>query len=114
MGDALVQTAKVFVLVPERVARLAAAFLDALGQLDHLIDGLLAVEPHDVVEAELAAGFLALVWERGKGFDEHGNHDLRPALADEGEGAVEVQQDVAEVWPGRKERAEFDAADEPR
>src|ERR1043165_9800254 len=70
MGDALVQTAKVFVLVPERVARLAAAFLDALGQLDHLIDGLLAVEPHDVVEAELAAGFLALVWERGKGFDE--------------------------------------------
>ena len=49
-----VQPAQVFVLVPERLAGLAAALADALGQLDHLVDRLLAVEPHDVVERQPA------------------------------------------------------------
>ena len=43
-------------LVPERLARLAAALADPVGELDHLVDGLLAVEPHDVVEGQLCGG----------------------------------------------------------
>ena len=41
-------------LVPKRDLRFAAALADALGKLDHLVDGLLAVEAHHVVLKQLA------------------------------------------------------------
>ena len=51
-------------LVPERLAGLAAALADAVGELDHLVDGLLAVEPHDVLERQAAAVVVGLAVER--------------------------------------------------
>ena len=89
---------------------LAAALADPLGELDHLVDGLLAVEPHDVVEGQLAAVGLGLARQRRQHLDEHRHHDLGPALADQRQRAVEVEQDVADPGPGREARAEDDLA----
>ena len=50
--DPQVQSPQIFVLVPQRLARLAAPLADPLGELDHLVDRLLAVKPHDVVEGQ--------------------------------------------------------------
>ncbi len=51
-ADVRLEPPQVFVLVGERIAGLAAALADSLGELNHLIDRLLAVQPHDVVEDE--------------------------------------------------------------
>ena len=52
-------------LVPERLLGVAAALADAIGELDHLVDGLLAVEPHDVLEREPPAVVLGLARSGG-------------------------------------------------
>ena len=53
-SDAFIQAAQIFLFVPKWVFGLATALPDALGQLNHLINGLFAVQPHDVVKHELA------------------------------------------------------------
>ena len=53
-ADPVFEPPQVFMLVPQQFARLAAALSDALGQLDELIDGLLACEPRDVVGHQFA------------------------------------------------------------
>ena len=64
MLDALPQRVEVEILVVERVSRLAAALADLLGQLDHLVDRLLAGEPGDVVLDDRSQLGLALVRRR--------------------------------------------------
>ncbi len=93
----LVQPSQILVLVPERLVRLAAALADPLGKLDHLVDRLLTVEPHDVVEDHLAEGVLGLARLTGQDLDEHGDHHLGPALADQRQRPVEVEQDMADL-----------------
>ena len=110
--DANVQPAEVFVLVPERLLRLAAALADALGELDHLVDRLLAVEPHDVLEGQLPAIGLGLARQRGKHLGEHRHHDLGPALADQRQRAVEVEQHMADAGPRRERGAKDDLTGE--
>ena len=39
--------------VPERLAGLSPSLLDPLRKLDHLINRLFAVEPHDIVKDQL-------------------------------------------------------------
>jgi hypothetical protein len=102
------------VFVPERFLGGAAAILDARGELDHLVDGLLAVETHDIVEAKLAALNLRLAGQRWKHLDEHRHHHLRPALADKRERAVEVEKDVADVGARRETRRKFDVTEKGR
>ena len=53
--DPEVEPAEVFVLVPERFLGLAAPLADPRGELHHLVDCLLAVETHDVLEGQAAA-----------------------------------------------------------
>ena len=48
-ADPLIEAAEVLVLVPQRLSRDAAALDNPFGQLHHLVNRLLAVEPHDVV-----------------------------------------------------------------
>jgi len=82
MTDAFVEAAQVFVLVPKRLARSAAALLDPVRQLDHLVNGLFAVQAHDVVVTQPAAaffGFPRVPWEK---LGKHGDHHLGPALPD--------------------------------
>ena len=78
-----IESMKIFVLVPERFARLAAPFLDTIGQLDHLVDSLLAVKAHDVVRHERAHRFIRFIGAAREHFHEHRDHDFRPALADQ-------------------------------
>ena len=85
--------------------RRAAAAAHLVGQLDHLVDRLPAVEAHD--EVLDGGGQLRVALRRAglaQHLDHHGDHDLRPALADQRQGAVEVEQHRAEpaarqVWP---------------
>jgi len=63
--DPEVEPAEVFVLVPERFPGLAAPLADPRGELHHLVDGLLAVQTHDVLEGEAAAIGLGLTGQRG-------------------------------------------------
>ena len=108
-ADVLFQPAQVFVLVPERLVRLAAALADPLGELDHLVDRLLAVEPHDVVEHHPPDVVLGLAGPARQGLDEHGHHDLGPSLADQRKRAVEVEQDVADLGARRQGNGQLDA-----
>src|SRR5262249_22607782 len=76
--DTSLQPPQVFAFVVKRLLRLSPALSDALRQLDHLVDGLFAVEPHDVVEAKLAASFFGLARLRRQQLGEHRHHYLRP------------------------------------
>ena len=78
--------------------------LDPLGELDHLVDRLLAVEPHDVVEHHLPDLVVGLAGQAREGLDEHRHHDLGPPLADQRERAVEVEEDVADLGPRLQRR----------
>ena len=112
VADPLVEAAEVLVLVPQRLPRVAAALGDPLGQLNHLEDRLLAVQPHDVVVGqppEIGVGLVALA---GQHLDEHRHHDFRPTLADQRQGAVEIEQDVADFRTGAEARSELDKAEE--
>lgn len=84
----------VLVFVVESFAGSAAAFGDFLGKLDHLVDGLLAVELHDEF-LDLLMEFVTGFFGRGlsEDLDHHGNHDFGPAFANQGEGAVEIEED---------------------
>ncbi|MFM1942451.1 MAG: hypothetical protein RI897_1433 [Verrucomicrobiota bacterium] len=105
--DADVEAAEVFVFVPERFLGGAAALFDAIGELDHLVDRLLAVEAHDVVEHQAVERFIRIAFLPGKHFDEHGDHDIGPALADEREGAVEVEDHVTDSGAGLEGGLQF-------
>ncbi len=100
--DPQVEPTEVFVLVPERFPGLAAPLANSLGELDHLVDGLLAVEVHDVLEGHPGALGRGLTRQCGEDFGEHRHHDLGPALADQRQRPVEVEQDVADPGPSRE------------
>lgn len=96
--------------VPERLAGLAAPFANAVGKLDHLVDGLFAVEAHDVLEREALAVGVGLARQLRQQLGEHGRHDIGPAFADERERAVEVEEHVADLGPRREAGGELDAS----
>ena len=85
---------------------------DPLGQLNHLEDRLLAVQPHDVVIGQPPQIGVGLAAAAGQHLDEHRHHHFRPTLADQRQGAVEIEQDIADFRPGAEPRAELDKADE--
>ena len=99
-------------LVPKRIAGLAAALSDSLDQLDHLVDSLFAVEPHDVVVTKLAPAFLGFARQCRKHLDEHRDHRLGPALPDQRERPVKIQKHVADARSRDKSWREFDQASE--
>ena len=70
-------------LVPERFPSHAAALANPVGELDHLVDRLLAVEPHDVLEGHPPRSASVSPGKRGKHFGEHRHHHLGPALANQ-------------------------------
>ena len=96
-ADVRFEAAEVFVLKGQGLIRLAAALADAVGELDHLVDRLLAVQAHDVVEDESAEAFFGFARQAREGLDEHGDHDFGPALADQGDRAVEIEEDMADL-----------------
>ena len=55
-SNAPIETAQIFLLIPQRVLGSAASLANPLGKLDHLINRLLAVEPHDVVDGLAEVG----------------------------------------------------------
>ena len=108
LADPPVEPAQVFVLVPERLARLAAALANPIGQLDHLIDRLLAVQAHDVFVGQALDVGLVFAGQAGEHLDEHRRHHFRPALADQRQRAVEIEEHVADFRPRAEAGAEFD------
>src|ERR1051326_6396793 len=114
MGDVPIEPSKVFVLIPEWVGRFAAALLDALGELDHLINRLLAVQPHDVVVEQTAAFLLVFLGPRGQHLDEHGHHDFGPALANERKRSVKIKKHVADVRARAESGTQFNRSFERR
>jgi len=80
------------VLVGKRFERLAPAGADLVGQLNHLVNRLLSIQAHDEV-ANLLRKLRVRLPRAGllERLDHHGNHDLRPTLADQGERAVEIE-----------------------
>jgi hypothetical protein len=78
--------------VRQRVERPAAALLHFLSKLDHLINRLPAIEPHD--ELFDVARQRRIVFRRPGVLEDpnhHGDHDLRPAFADQRQRAVEIK-----------------------
>ena len=114
VADPLVEPAEVLVFVPQRLLRAAAALGNPLRQLDHLEDCLLAVQSHDVVVGQPADIGLALALAAGQHLDEHRHHHFRPTLADQRQGAVEIEQNVTDVRPRAEPRAELDKAGKRR
>src|SRR5262245_50407525 len=94
-------------LVPERFTRNSAALLDPIGQLKHLINGLLAVQPHDVVVTKLPPASLRVAGHFRQHLDKHRDHDLGPALAYQRKRAVKIKQDMANLWPRPESSYEF-------
>ena len=106
--DSAVQSAQIFIFIPERLACPPAAFLDALRELHHLIDRLLAVLAHDVVVEHLPRSRFSFVRPAGQHFQEHRDHHVRPPLADQGKRAVKIEQDMTDAGAGSEAGAEFD------
>ena len=104
----LIEAAQVFFFVNEWIGWVAPALSDAVGQLNHLVDGLFPVEAHDVLVEDLAGLLFRFAGAPRKQFDEEREHDLGPALADEGKGAIEVEESVAEMRTRAEAGAEFD------
>src|SRR5205085_4939211 len=82
-GDSLLEPAQILVLIPERLARLAATFPDPVGELNELVDGLLAVQSHDVVGYQLAGLAVRFIRTARQHFQKHGHHDLGPSLSNQ-------------------------------
>ena len=107
----LPQQIVVLVFVLQRFSRRAAPRPDFLGQLDHLIDRLLAVESHHVffhVLKQFLAGF-----PRAGGLqdvDHHRDHHILPVAAQQGDGSVEVKDGRAKSAAGKIGRDDFDGA----
>ena len=108
-ADVRLEAPQVFVLIGERVGGLSAALADSLGELNHLVNRLLAVQSHDVVENEAPEVVAGLAGLRRQRLDEHGHHDFGPSLADQRYRAVEVEEDVADLFPGREGNGQLDA-----
>ena len=92
-GDHRVQAVQVPALVDQGIQRRAAAALHLFRQRDHLVDGLPAGEAPDEIfdhRAQLVFGFAGM--EFGQNLHHHRHHHLHPAGADEGEGAIEIEE----------------------
>ena len=64
-----------------------------VGELDHLVHGLLAGQTPDEIfdhGAQLGLGFAGLQIDQN--LDHHGDHHVHPAGADQREGAVEIEE----------------------
>jgi hypothetical protein len=97
-------------LILQRLARHAAPGADLVGQLHHLIDRLLAVEPHHEFFDVLPQLLAALRGRRGReDLDHHRNHHFGPALADQRQGAVKIKQDRAASPPRQVGVEDLDA-----
>ena len=108
-ADVPLQPPQVFVLVSKRLFRPAAALADPFGELNHLVDRLLTVQTHDVVDDHAADVVISLARQPRQGFDEHRNHDVGPSLADQRDRAVEVEEDVADFGARLEGRGQLDA-----
>src|SRR5262245_9392519 len=108
--DPLLQPAQVIMFVPERFFRLAPSLADSVGQLDHLVNGLLPIQPHDVVIEELANALPALARTSWKHLHKHGQHDLRPTLPNQGQRTVEIKKDMTDPRSRSEALSELDYA----
>ena len=106
-GNANFEATEVFVLISERFAGFAPSLADPVGQLDHLINCLLPVEPHAVFGHDPLDIRRSLAREHREGLQEHRNHDLRPSLADDREGAVEIEEDELDFGARVKDFSEL-------
>ena len=70
------ESAEVLVFIGQRFGRLSPALANAVGELDHLVDGLLAVEAHDIVGHEPPEVVLGLTGEGRQRLDAHRHHDF--------------------------------------
>ena len=70
---------------------------DPRGELNHLVDSLLAVQAHDVVEHQLPDLFVRFTGKARKCLNKHRHHDLGPTLANERERTVEIEENVADI-----------------
>ena len=83
----------VAVLICQRVLGRAAACANLLGQADHLVNRLFAVELHHEIAGQCRqlGGRLARAGGRQL-LNHHGNHHVGPAFADEAQRSVEIEQ----------------------
>src|SRR5439155_15467226 len=110
ISNALVQPPQILVFIPERFAHFSTALVDSLGELDHLVNGLLAVLTHDVVVEHLPGCRFGLTPHWRQHFEKHGHHHLDPAFANQRKGAVEIEQHVADAGTRCEAGAEFNQA----
>jgi len=80
-------------LVLKRIAGRAAAAAHLLGELDHLVDRLLARETvHELRHHGRQFGGRLPRAQLLEDRHHHGDHDIDPAAADEGQRSVEVEE----------------------
>jgi hypothetical protein len=97
-GNVRQEPPRVLRLVGPRVEGRPAELADALRQADHLVHRLLAGGGGHVLGHEVAHGLARQARRQGREhLDHHRHHDVGPALADQGQRAVEVEQDEAEA-----------------
>ena len=71
------------------------------GESDHLVERVFAGEAPDEGLDGAAQVVLAFAGvERGQDFEHHGHHDVHPTGADEGDGAVEIEDGDAGAGRG--------------
>ena len=89
-------------LVFARIEGRAAAQRHLFGERDHLVQRVFAGEAPDEGLDGAAQVVLAFAGaERGEDFEHHGDHDVHPSGADEGDGAVEIEDGDAGAGRGR-------------
>ena len=75
-----------------------------------MIDRLLAVEAHDVVVEQRSLRLFALARQGRQHVNEHGNHHFRPALPNQGQRAIEIQEHMCDPLAGREGRGKLNQA----
>jgi len=97
LADCAMEHAQIFLEHVLRIQIRTALFPNSIGTSFHLEDGGFPVQGQDVSEQSFMNRLAVL---GRKAFKENLGHHFRPAVPEPGERAIEIEYDVADLWPG--------------